>query len=1145
MTQLRPLLTIATLTLTVAVQVACAPVAKLSQVASSQKVPDWVTRAIENQKNAPGSATATPAPPGTSSLFEENRGQFAGDAEFIGRDMAGGTVVLGRSGFSMLFMPAESSEPARSRATVSGVTHRLTVSFADASQSSECQGQDPASTRFAYFRGSDPKKWITNVATYRSMICPAVFRNIDFVASEVNGGFEYGFLVAPGADPNSIQMRLSGADKARLDDQGNLLLTVGKSEIRHARPVSFQTIGGKRVPVESNFVLENSVLRVNVGAYDKSVALTIDPTVTQLWQSQLAGGPFGHSHGRGIAVGPNGMIYEAGSVNVFSSMTAFSQDAFMTLRDAAGSIRFGAVFTGSGSCVIQIPNMPCDGADEALAIAVDSAAWVYLTGRTTSLNFPILNAVDSTCGDDTTCTRGADPSATPRPDAFVLRLVISPVVSGGTIFVGYAPDWGTYLGGAGTDVGTGIAVDSAGRIFVSGDTNGDFTTTDGSTGFTPVRDDGFLVAYAQPPGTTAPTLLFSTRIGGSSVDAANAVAANDSFVFVAGRTCSTDFGGSGPFLTLAGNGGGCEAYVLRYDKTGKRLNNTLLQGSGDDSANALALDAGGSVYVAGATTSTNFVGSSTPKAGGIDGFLAKLTYSDLHLIHGGTFTRAILNYSLLFGGSNDDIANGVAVDSQNRAYVVGSTRSSNFPIVGTPVAPFSSTNAGGLCGIGNLACPDALLLRVSSGGSLDYSALWGGNSYDSANAVALRADNDVVFTTEQFQPNLTIPQYFAIAVRAVSGSDLSLTKSCSPNPVHAGSTLTCTLTKTNLGPEDAPWLTIVDRPQQPAQFDITAPSSSSCLPQYDLSQRIDHITCTTGPLQANHTATYTDQLLPLVSGSFTDVATIAYGNDWNPGNNSASSTVQVIADSNLSVFKYHTPDPSPLGSDVSYTIWSSNNGPDVASDVTLTEQFPSGMDLISVTTPNGDCSPMQGAGPLTITCHFGILTHIQGPSGTSAVGVTVVARPNAAGVYTNTATVSGKVSEVDPSDNQMTDTTNVIVGRPIIKLQSNLFSNRPGPGGSTANVEVEIRNVGDGNAQAVTVAQINAVAITGTGTIVTLSALPAPIPLLGPGKAKSIVAQLQIPTGVTSLNFTVTGTYMDFSGSTTALPFGGSATLTP
>jgi len=1100
--------------------------------------PDWVASAIDNEKRAPPPAAGDFSGGG----FEENHGQFDGDADLIGRDMAGATVLLHRGGFSLLTVAAGAAPDARGApgTAVNGKARAVDVAFGESPRAERCVGSAPLTTRFAYFRGSNRKDWITGVPVYRAASCRSVFRDIDLAVRAAADGFEYDFVVAPGADPQQIRMRVTGADRLRLSDAGDLLMQVGASELQHSRPIAYQERDGRRVAVESNFVLEDNVVRLRVGDYDRSAVLIIDPRVTQRWASTPIGGPFGHSKGNGIAAGADGRVYAAGWANVFSTMTRYSRDAFLAVHSADGAQIFVATFSGATTCA-NTQNLDCN-ADEAVAVAVDANGLVYLTGNTTSFDFPVLDAVDSTCGDDTTCTRGADPNRAALPDAFVLKLAPGIVLGpGGALVWGLAPVWGTYLGGAGTDYGNGIALDPAGNVYVAGFTNANLAITLGSSPSGPIRDDGFLVAYQPIAAASAMSLRFAMRIGGSSTDNARAVAADANFVYVAGSTCSWDFAASDPWRKGGASvAGGCDAFVSRFDHAGLNGSSTFVRGSSFDEARGVAVDGNGSVYVVGSTTSSNFNGAITPRAGGSDGFLAKLSYTGT-----GFRRRTVLNFAQLFGGSNEDIANGVALDRAARAYVVGMTRSTNFPVVGDRAAPFHSANSGGLCGSQNQPCGDAFVLRLTDASALDYTALWGGPSMDSANAVALRAPGDVVFAAESHDAAATIPQWRAFAVRAVSGSDLALAKSCQPDPVHAGSSLVCTLTVSNAGPEDSAPLLLVDRPQQRAQFDISAPGNSACQQIYDAQQRIDRITCGLRGIAANSSASVAGQLLPLIRGPFTNLLSLDYLDDWNPGNNTVTATVNVRADTNLSVFKSHLPEPTPLGTDTTYEIWVSNNGPDVASAIALTEQIPAGMQLLSVSTPVGTCAPTRGQGPLSVDCRFDLLTHTSGPSGISAVGVTLVARAAAAGVYRNTASVSGAVAETDPADNTMTDLTNVIVGKPRIRVSSNVIGRMPVAGGTQVRVELETRNTGDGNAKDLRFTQLVATASVGSGVIQTLSALPPDIALVGPGRGRSDVAVLLVPAGVSAFELVVGGEYLDFSGSATPLPFASRARLMP
>jgi hypothetical protein len=203
-----------------------------------------------------------------------------------------------------------------------------------------------------------------------------------------------------------------------------------------------------------------------------------------------------------------------------------------------------------------------------------------------------------------------------------------------------------------------------------------------------------------------PTLSYSTLIGGTSADSVNSVAV-DQF----GRVYATGVTRSG-FPTKnprQGNQLGDDAFVTKFFATGGGLiYSTYLGGSDSDVGNAIAIDRFGSVYVAGATSSTDF--PVTPGAPVLpphdqsNGFITKLSPSGSTLV-----------YSLLLGGGDSDEITALALDSQHRVYVTGITCSTNFPVKNAfqPVTLAQNcANGGG----------DAFVARINATGTaLDYS----------------------------------------------------------------------------------------------------------------------------------------------------------------------------------------------------------------------------------------------------------------------------------------------------------------------------------------------------------------------------------------------------------------------------------------
>ncbi len=221
-----------------------------------------------------------------------------------------------------------------------------------------------------------------------------------------------------------------------------------------------------------------------------------------------------------------------------------------------------------------------------------------------------------------------------------------------------------------------------------------------------------------------PSLSYSTYLGGTAEDDAYAIAIDGSGnAYVTGQTKSTNF----PTVTgayHATNSGSFDIFVSKIAANGSSLvYSTYIGGSGDDSGNAIAVDGSGNAFVAGGTTSsTNFPTTGAFQAtfggGSVDAFVLELASSGGSLI-----------FSTYLGGTGDDVANGVAVDTTG-VYVVGSA-STNFPLQGA----FQGTLNGS---------SNAFVTKLNtSGSSLAYSTYLGGPN-DFAAAVAVNSSNAYV-----------------------------------------------------------------------------------------------------------------------------------------------------------------------------------------------------------------------------------------------------------------------------------------------------------------------------------------------------------------------------------------------------------------
>jgi hypothetical protein len=335
------------------------------------------------------------------------------------------------------------------------------------------------------------------------------------------------------------------------------------------------------------------------------------------------------------------------------------------------------------------------------------------------------------------------------------HLVIDPTVT-----------YSTYLGGSAEDDGNAITVDSSGNAYITGETDSpDFPGAAGA----PSGGRDVFVTELSPIGT----LVFTTLVGGASDDIGNAIAVDTTGsppgIYVTGQTASTDFPTTGGVVqpTFLGTSPTTHGFVFKLSANGSSmLWNTFIEGSDGESALGLALSRDAvnttddDVYVVGSTLSVD-LGSNTqgsngtvnplPHGGSLnngtgstsgsdDGFIAKVG-------NGGT-RYLFLSY---LGGSSDDSAYGVALDSTGNAYVTGGTSSMDFYTTPGVLQPTCGTD--GRCNVnGANTNPDGFVLAITSGDAPTYiySTFLGGENKDEAFAIAVDSAKNAYVTGQTF-----------------------------------------------------------------------------------------------------------------------------------------------------------------------------------------------------------------------------------------------------------------------------------------------------------------------------------------------------------------------------------------------------------
>ncbi|HEX5410772.1 MAG TPA: SBBP repeat-containing protein [Terriglobia bacterium] len=654
--------------------------------------------------------------------FEVNRGQVSSQARYLARGQ--GFILFLTQSDAVLQLTKSSPGNAAAVATPSGLQNDqpgtvtsgaagvIRLKLLGASQQARITASERLPGNTSYFLGNNPQSWRTNIPNYARVRYQQIYPGIDLAYYGRQGQLENDFLLAPGADPKLVRLGVEGATSVRLNASGDLVLAVREGEVYLRRPRAWQGTGANRREITVRYVLQaGNNVGFAVGPYDHHEQLVIDPVLS--YSTYLGGS--GGDGGFGIAVDTSGNAYVTGTTASANFPKTGGQaslgggkDIFVAKLNPSGTAFLYSVFLGGGNL------------DKATGIAIDSSGDAYLAGYTSSTDFPV------TAGSYQQSNAG-------NTDAFLAKL--DP--TGATL------SYSTYLGGGGIDFGRGVAVDASGDAFITGSTQ--------STNFPTERPlqvglDGGSDAFLAELDPTGAFLLYSTYLGGSGADEALAIALDGSGIpCVAGYTFSSNFPTQSALQSSLS--GASDAFVAQINPAISTLVfSTYLGGSASESAQSLAIDSAGSIYVTGSTSSSSYpVTSGASQAaygGGGDSFVTKFAPGGAQMV-----------YSTFLGGSGLDQGNSIAVDSSGDAFVTGFTQSSDLPLTNALQRILGVTGASSC---GTTPCADAFVAELGPSGSLVFSTFLGGSATDLGQAIATDPSGAAYLTGSSSSTNFPV-----------------------------------------------------------------------------------------------------------------------------------------------------------------------------------------------------------------------------------------------------------------------------------------------------------------------------------------------------------------------------------------------------
>jgi hypothetical protein len=665
--------------------------------------------------------------------FEANRGQtdaqvaFLGHRYFFTRDSVVIDLPVAQTGDKGSM--ARHDDHLAVRMSFAGRTH------------SEVIGEDKLVARSNYLIGS-PANWHIDVPQYARVRYRHVYPGVDVVFYGNEHDLEYDVLLAPGTDLKQVRLRFEGAESIHTDRNGDLIVHTKAGELRQYSPRVYQCVRGRQHQVRGGYIVRSAnEVGFQLGTFDRTKPVVIDPVLR--WSTYLGGSGGSGDAALSIAVDSGGHAYVTGVTDSLDFPTTLGvieptdpapgqRSAFVTKLAWNGQSVIYSTYFGGSNCSETFPT----------GIRVDGSGNAYITGSTDCTDLPV--------------SRGAfQRTSKGNGEDFVAKLNAT-----GTALV-----YSTYLGGSGTEKAGGIAIDSAGNAYITGETaSADFPTTPGAFQSGKPASGSSPAAFVTKLSADGSSLVYSTYLGGPEQSSYPYITARghriavdvSSNAYVMGTTNSTAFPvTAGAFQTsFGGFGSGYpsgDIFVTKLNSTGTGLvYSTYLGGSDNEDVftdGGLTIDSAGNVYITGDSFSGDF--PTTPGAflspASCGPVLTKLNPSGTSLVYSG-------HWAIGPCPDGESFATGIAVDGGGYAYVVGQTTAHwpNFPFV----RAFQESI------VDQTGTYNTFVIKMNPTGTAPaYSSLLGGNGYfDLGTAIALDSAGNAYVTGETNSADFPVTQ---------------------------------------------------------------------------------------------------------------------------------------------------------------------------------------------------------------------------------------------------------------------------------------------------------------------------------------------------------------------------------------------------
>ena len=590
-----------------------------------------------------------------------------------------------------------------------------------------------------YLLGTDRGHWLRGIPTYARVRGRNLYPGVDIVYHGTGGRLEYDFALAPGADASRIALRFTGAQRVRVDEQGDLVLDTAAGELRQKKPLIYQERNGRREIVDGHYrIAGDGQVAVEVPRYDRRRALLIDP---ELVYAVPVGTGSGGDQVNAIATDSQGNTYIAGQTGSADfpvknalkgpAVTLYRSDAggpFTPLASVGASVTeiavepsnsaiayilttqglFKTTDAGAHATLLSL-GLPAGSTITAMAIDPSNVATVYVAAYRE--NGPGLGVYKTNDGgaDWTAIDNGLNGA---QSTALITQLYVDPTQS-------------SHL----------FALNAAGGLQSPA-----FRSTDGGATWVPSSFAFFSLTFDPNHAGTVYACTFANATAGAAIY--KSTDGGNTWTML-GPQSTNDFAlilvidPFHPGTLLAGD----DDAVYKSTDGGQTWSATALQAQADPLAadpvvpNTFYAAAQGGIYKTpdGGATWARFgpSGLSTFAIAPDERMYAGASFATKAFVTKLDSTGQNILYSTYIGGSDYEQANGIAVDRLGNAYVTGTTSSPDFPT--TQGAP-------------NASVAGVFMLRLNpGGGALGYSGIVTDNMTQSA-GIAVDADGNAYIT---------------------------------------------------------------------------------------------------------------------------------------------------------------------------------------------------------------------------------------------------------------------------------------------------------------------------------------------------------------------------------------------------------------